>query len=98
LKEVRENFFKGKVVVFTGELKSFTRSEASELVESLGGQVVDSVSKKVNLVVVGENPGSKYNKALSLGIPIIRESEFLEKLKEAGIEVKGKVSREPTLF
>lgn len=95
-KEVKENFFKGKTVVFTGELKSFTRVQASQLLESLGAQVLDSVSKKVNLVIVGENPGSKYDKALSLGIPILREEEFLKKLKEIGVEVKP--GREPTLF
>lgn len=98
VREIKENFFKGKTVVFTGELKSFTRSEASELIESLGAQVVDSVSKKVDLLVVGENPGSKYEKALSLGIPIIREDEFLKRLKEAGVEFKGKGKKEPTLF
>lgn len=97
-KEVKENFFKGKTVVFTGELKSFTRTQASQLLESLGAQVLDSVSKKVNLVIVGENPGSKYEKALSLGIPILNEREFLERLKEAGVEVKFKPEREPTLF
>lgn len=95
-KEIRESFFKGKSVVFTGELKSFTRGEISNILENLGAQVLDSVSKKVNLVIVGENPGSKYDKALSLGIPIMREEELLEKLKEAGIEAKSK--REPTLF
>ncbi|MCS7232571.1 MAG: NAD-dependent DNA ligase LigA [Synergistetes bacterium] len=87
-KEIRENFFKGKTVVFTGELKNFTRAQASQLVESLGAQVLDNVSGKTNLVIVGENPGSKYDKALLLGIPILKEEEFLEKLKEAGVEVK----------
>ncbi len=96
--EIKDNFFKGKKVVFTGELKSFTRSEASKLLESLGAQVLNSVSKKVDLVVVGENPGAKYQKALSLGIRIIREDEFIDKLREAGVDVDIKAKREPRLF
>ncbi len=97
-REIRENFFKGKTVVFTGELKSFTRAEASKVLESLGAQVLNSVSKKVDLLIVGENPGSKLDKALSMGIQIMREDELLEKLKEMGIEGEVKVKREPTLF
>lgn len=68
----------GKSFVFTGELKNFTRYEAERLVEKLGGKISSSVSKKTNFVVVGENPGSKYEKAKSLGIPIINEEEFMK--------------------
>ncbi len=96
--EIKDNFFKGKKVVFTGELESFTRSEASKLLESLGAQVLNSVSKKVDLVIVGENPGSKYQKALSLGIRIMREDEFIDKLREAGVDVDMNAKREPRLF
>lgn len=71
----------GKVVVFTGELDSMTRSEASEKVREAGGFVASSVSKNVDLVVVGRNPGRKFQKAKELGIPTINEEQFLEMLK-----------------
>ncbi len=83
VEEVKESPFKGKVVVFTGALKSMTRDEAKALVERLGGKVSNSVSRKTDLVVVGEKPGSKYNRALQLGIKMINEEEFL---KLAGIK------------
>ena len=57
------------------------RDEAKEKIESLGGKTVDSVSKKTSVVIVGEKPGSKYEKALKLGIPIWTEEEFKEKLQ-----------------
>ncbi|MCM8778556.1 MAG: NAD-dependent DNA ligase LigA [Candidatus Omnitrophica bacterium] len=67
---------KGKKFVFTGELSEFTRKEAEELVRNLGGETSSSVSKYIDYVVVGENPGSKYAKAKDLGIKIIDEDEF----------------------
>lgn len=76
------NLLKGKTFVFTGELDNFTRSEAKEKVETLGGNVSSSVSRKTDFVVVGKNPGSKYNKARALGVKIIDENEFLRLLKE----------------
>ena len=66
----------GKTFVFTGALKIFGRDEARNLVESLGGMTVSSVSKKVDFVVVGEDPGSKSDKAKGLGIKILTEEEF----------------------
>ena len=57
-----------------------TREEAEEQIESLGGKTSSSVSKKTTAVIVGENPGSKYDKAKELGIPIWTEEEFKEKL------------------
>ncbi|MHB8918457.1 MAG: NAD-dependent DNA ligase LigA, partial [Desulfocucumaceae bacterium] len=66
----------GKTVVLTGGLKGYTRQEAQELVERLGGRVSSSVSKKTDLVVAGEDPGSKYEKALKLGIEIVDEEGF----------------------
>ncbi|WP_140944749.1 NAD-dependent DNA ligase LigA [Candidatus Thermokryptus mobilis] len=71
----------GKTFVFTGTLKNFTREEAKEKVEELGGKVSNSVSRKTDYVVVGENPGSKYDKARQLGVRIITEEEFLELIK-----------------
>lgn len=67
----------GKTFVFTGALSSMSRREASDLVKSLGGTVASSVSKKVDYVVVGENPGSKYDKAKKLGLRMLSEEEFL---------------------
>ena len=80
--EIVENEeFSGKSFVLTGSLTIFTREEAKEKIESLGGKTVDSVSKKTSVVIVGEKPGSKYEKALKLGIPIWTEEEFKEKLQ-----------------
>ncbi|MCJ7704327.1 MAG: NAD-dependent DNA ligase LigA [Desulfobacterales bacterium] len=66
----------GKNFVLTGTLKTFGRDEARNLVESLGGITASSVSKKVDFVVVGEDPGSKADKARELGIKILTEEEF----------------------
>jgi DNA ligase (NAD+) len=66
----------GKSFVFTGALKVLGRDEARNLVESLGGVTTSSVSKKVDFVVVGEDPGSKFNKAKELGIKTLTEEEF----------------------
>jgi len=66
----------GKTFVFTGVLKSFGRDEARNIVESLGGMTVSTVSKKVDFVVVGEDPGSKFDKAKELGIKTLTEEEF----------------------
>ncbi len=74
----KESPLAGKVVVFTGALSSMTRDEAKALVEELGGTVSNSVSRKTDLVVVGENPGSKYQRAQQLGIKTINEEEFLK--------------------
>ena len=78
---VNENFA-GKTFVLTGTLSSITRNEAKEKIEELGGNVSGSVSKKTDYVVVGENPGSKYENALKLGIEILTESEFLLKISK----------------
>jgi len=76
--EKRELPLQGKIFVFTGALSTMSRDDAKELVESLGGRVSNSVSKNTDYVVVGENPGSKYDKARSLGIRILSEEEFLK--------------------
>ncbi|RMF61932.1 MAG: NAD-dependent DNA ligase LigA [Calditrichaeota bacterium] len=74
--------FEGKSFVFTGALSHFTRDEAARLVEERGGKVSSSVSSKTDYVVVGESPGSKYQKALQLGVKILSEDEFLKMLEE----------------
>jgi DNA ligase (NAD+) len=70
-----------KVIVFTGELKNYTRQEAEELSRRQGGSLTSSVSKNTDFVVAGKNAGSKYDKAKKLGIKIISEDEFKEMLK-----------------
>ena len=67
----------GKSFVFTGTLSTLGRNEAQSLVKSVGGKVSSSVSKKTDYVVAGENPGSKHNKALDLGVSVLSEEEFL---------------------
>ncbi|MDD4333996.1 MAG: NAD-dependent DNA ligase LigA, partial [Desulfotomaculaceae bacterium] len=73
----------GKVFVLTGALESFTRQEVQEAVERQGGKVSAGVSRSTDYVVAGEKPGSKYDKALALGVPILDEKEFKDL---AGIE------------
>ena len=72
----KEGPLSGKTFVFTGTLSAFTREEARRLVESLGGRVASSVSRKVDYVVVGADPGEKLRKAQELGITILTEEEF----------------------
>ncbi|MBQ8451539.1 MAG: NAD-dependent DNA ligase LigA [Clostridia bacterium] len=75
--EVNANgFFAGKKVVLTGTLASFSRDKASEIIESQGGKTIGSVSASTDIVLVGENPGSKFDKAKKLGIRIMFEDEF----------------------
>jgi DNA ligase (NAD+) len=78
-REVKSQKFAGKSFVFTGGLANRSREEAGVLVQQHGGKVSGSVSKKTDYVVVGTDPGSKYDKARELGVTILTESEF-EKL------------------
>jgi len=78
-REVKSQKLAGKSFVFTGGLANRSREEAGELVQQHGGKLSGSVSKKTDYVVVGTDPGSKYDKAKELGVPILTESEF-EKL------------------
>lgn len=73
---LREKILAGKSFVFTGGLESLTRDEAQELVLRLGGRVTSSVSKKTDYVVVGKDPGSKYDEARKLGVKILDEAAF----------------------
>ncbi len=72
---VNENF-SGKTFVITGTLVKYTRTEIEDKIALLGGKTSSSVSKKTSAVIVGENPGSKYDKAKELGIPIWSEEDF----------------------
>jgi DNA ligase (NAD+) len=71
----------GKTFVFTGALKSYGRDEARNTVESLGGMTASSISKKVDFVVVGEDPGSKFDKARELGVKTLTEEEFKKMIR-----------------
>ncbi|MEV3922266.1 NAD-dependent DNA ligase LigA [Actinomadura coerulea] len=66
----------GVTVVITGSLEGFSRDSATEAVQRLGGRVSGSVSKKTGFVVVGDSPGSKYDKAVKLGVPVLAEDGF----------------------
>ena len=75
--EITGDVFLGEKVVLTGTLEKFRRSEAQKIIESLGGEVMSGVSAKTTLVIAGSEAGSKLDKARSLGIKIIDESEFI---------------------
>ncbi|MFH8772992.1 NAD-dependent DNA ligase LigA [Streptomyces sp. NPDC017958] len=80
----------GLTVVVTGTLENFTRDGAKEALQSRGAKVTGSVSKKTSFVVVGDNPGSKYDKAMQLKVPVLNEDGFgvlLEQGPEAATEV-----------
>ncbi|MCC3144996.1 NAD-dependent DNA ligase LigA [Halanaerobium sp. Z-7514] len=79
--EEKEEFLAGLKFVFTGSLNDFTRSEVKDLVEKAGGRSVSAVSSKTDYLVIGDNPGSKYQKAQELGIEILTESEFKQLLE-----------------
>lgn len=75
------SYFNGKTVVLTGKLTHFTRNEAKERIENLGGDVTSSVSKKTDLVVAGSEAGSKLTKATELEITVWNEDQLLEALE-----------------
>lgn len=74
--EIKDSRFAGLTFVLTGTLSTYTRDQASAIIESFGGKTSSSVSKKTSYVLAGENAGSKLTKAESLGVPIIDEQEF----------------------
>lgn len=74
--------FAGKTVVLTGKLEQLTRNEAKEKIEALGGTVAGSVSKKTDLVIAGEDAGSKLAKAEQLNIPVWNESQLIEAIND----------------
>lgn len=79
---IHNNFFTNKNCVLTGSLSELSRTEAKKIIEGFGGVLKESVSSKTDLLILGDNPGSKYDKAKKLGIYIMEEKEFLIKIKE----------------
>ncbi len=80
--KAKSQVLSGKTFVITGTLESMSRDEAKSRIKELGGEATESVSKKTSYVVVGSEPGSKYEKAQSLGVTILNEKEFLELLSK----------------
>jgi DNA ligase (NAD+) len=78
----KDHPLEGRSFVFTGALKTLSREEAESRVETLGGRASSSVSRKTDFVVVGEEPGSKYEKARELGVKVLSEKEFVEMVKK----------------
>ena len=86
--EITDSFFSGKTFVVTGSLEGMTRTEASKEIKARGGRVTSSVTRKTDYLIAGEGAGSKYAKALELGIPILTETEFFDKLERELSETK----------
>lgn len=88
--QLSRDSLRGRVVVFTGTLTSMTRQEAQHTVKQLGGEIANAVTKDTNLIVIGEGPGSKLEKARSIGIEVWEEKKFLEYTGSLKIqEIKG---------
>lgn len=80
--EKTSDVLKDKVFVLTGSLPNYTRDEMTKLIESFGGKVTNSVSKKTSFLLAGEAGGSKLTKAQALGVPVITESDFLNMISQ----------------
>jgi DNA ligase (NAD+) len=80
--QAKKSALTGKTVVFTGELKGFSRTRAEELVRLMGGSPSSSVSKNTDFVVAGNNPGSKYDMAKKLGVKIIDEKQLSRMIRQ----------------
>ena len=78
-----DSIWNGKTVVLTGKLTHYNRTEATEMIEALGGKVTGSVSKKTDWIVAGEEAGSKLAKAQSLGIPVWTEEDMVKNLERS---------------
>jgi len=78
------NILSGLTFCVTGTLKQFSREEIKNYIESLGGHFTDNLTKKTNYLIVGDNPGSKLDKAVKFGVATIREEEFLKMTQERG--------------
>ncbi|WP_433698406.1 NAD-dependent DNA ligase LigA [Nocardiopsis sp. CA-288880] len=94
--EFGSRFLEGVTVVITGSLEGFTRDGAKEAVTERGGRATASVSKKTGFVVVGDSPGSKYDKAVKLGVPVLDEQGFRVLLDEGADAAVGvRINRSP---
>jgi DNA ligase (NAD+) len=89
-----EQTLTGLSIVVTGTVEGFSRDEATEAIVSRGGKVASSVSKKTSFVVVGDSPGSKYDKAVQLGVPILDGTGF-QTLLDEGPEAAAEVATTP---
>jgi DNA ligase (NAD+) len=89
-----EQTLTGLSIVVTGTIEGFSRDEATEAIVSRGGKVASSVSKKTSFVVVGDSPGSKYDKAVQLGVPILDAAGF-QVLLDQGPEAAAEVATQP---
>ena len=78
---IKDSRFEGKTFVLTGSLEHYSRDQASEIIEKLGGKTSSSVSKKTDYVLAGEEAGSKLTKARELGVTIISEEEFVQMIQ-----------------
>ena len=78
---VKKSALSGKTVVFTGELSQFSRAQAQDIVRQMGGNAASSVGKETDFVIIGENAGSKLDKAKKLGVNIIDEDKFKEMIR-----------------
>jgi len=81
----RDGFFFGKRVVLTGSLEKFTRQQAQDELRKRGATVAETVGKTTSVVVAGTEPGSKLEKAMALGIPVLDEAEFRKRLAQVGV-------------
>jgi DNA ligase (NAD+) len=84
--EAVESFFAGKTIVLTGKMEEYTRNEAKELIEARGGAVTGSVSKKTDLLIAGEDAGSKFDKAQKLGVEIWNEQQLKSAIEGLGVQ------------
>ncbi len=91
-KRLRDQTLAGLSVVVTGSLDGYTRDTAAEAITSRGGKVASSVSKKTSFVVVGESPGSKYDKALELKVPILSGADAFNVLLDSGPEAAARAA------
>jgi DNA ligase (NAD+) len=82
IEKIQASKFSGKIFVFTGSLEKFTRKDAQDIIENLGARASNSVSSKTNFLIAGPGAGSKLNKAIDLGIPVLTENEFLKLINE----------------
>lgn len=78
----RDSVFNNKTIVLTGSLSNYTRGEATRLLEDLGAKITSSVTKQTNLLIIGDNAGSKLEKAKEFGITILDENEFINELNK----------------